>query len=219
MASGDQHSRCAQTCDRPGRHRFGGERHEFHASGWASEQVEFRFRWCANEPIGVNAATLRADEWPLDMDAQYSRHACRDGCIDGLDRTSHGGEIVADESREKAGRSMASMGLRDGLYRFDGRFVVEQNAAAAIDLGIDETRNEIATLQLHALVRWTVERPDLADEAILDRDCRAVPQAIGRDDFRAAETMRAHRVRVILERWGGRSGSSPRLRASASTRR
>jgi hypothetical protein len=49
---------------------------------------------------------------------------------------------VRDQRRQQAGGAEASMRLRDAPHRRHRRIVVEQDAAAAIDLYVDEARRE-----------------------------------------------------------------------------
>ena len=99
----------------------------------------------------------------------------------------------------------------------DGRLVVEQHAAAAVDLRIDEAGNEPAVLEVDRVRRRTVECGYRHDPAALDRDRRAGQQGVGGDDRAVYEMhlQRTHTVFVTLLRWSGASGLSPRRSESA----
>ncbi len=102
---------------------------------------------------------------------------------------------------------------RDGL---DRRRVVEQRAAAAVDLGVDEAGHEQTAAEVVAVgggrdLGVVDHGRDAArfDDHGLARDELAVEQGA------AVDERRRHSVSVTLVRCGGRSGSRPRASAAA----
>ncbi len=83
----------------------------------------------------------------------------------------------------------------------DGRLIVEQHPAAAIDLRIDEARYQPAPVQIDDL--GLVPAMEVGDDAILDMDRAVVLHALVGKDAPAAKDEMAHRVSVTLRRWGG----------------
>jgi len=65
---------------------------------------------------------------------------------------------VADQRREECGGPEAGMCRTDRGDRVDIDLVVEQNAAAAIDLGVDEARQQPAPLKIDHLVGGAAPR-------------------------------------------------------------
>ena len=111
-----------------------------------------------------------------------------------------------------------AMGLRDGPDALDGAHVVEEHAAAAIDLHVDEARREQALDRAALDARRRDRSPATRrDAAVLDDDRAAVAHARRRRPG-AGERNASSRVSVTLLRWGGWSGLRPRRqrRASAS---
>ena len=93
------------------------------------------------DPIGpVDARTLRADEGAFQMQAENpvpagGRARRRDGGPHLLAR-------VGDQGRQARRRAEAAVRPGDGAHAVGCRLIVEQNAAAAIDLQIDEAGGE-----------------------------------------------------------------------------
>ena len=111
------------------------------------------------------------------------------------------------------------MGLRDGPDALDAAHVVEENAAAAIDLHVDEAGREKPS-----------HRPALdagaeilllghgANAAVLDDDGAAVEHVRPVEDPGTGQGNGHQRVSVTLRRRGGLSGLRPRPKAVAFTR-
>jgi hypothetical protein len=107
----------------------------------------------------------------------------------------------------------------DPPQRFRIRRIVEQHAAAAVDLAIDETRQQDRALQVVRIVRalqCLVLGHDLDDASRFHqhRDALFDP-AIGEDTAIDQGKTVTHTVSVTLFRCGGTSGLCPRRNANA----
>ena len=114
------------------------------------------------------------------------------------------------------------MRLRDAEEARDGRPVVEENAAAAVDLKVDEARRqERAGRQFDDVRRLAADlrRDDVDDAVVRDDDRRAIAHPLAVEDRIGENRCRHYRVSVTFERLGGKSGSKPRRRASFSIAR
>ena len=143
------------------------------------------------------------------MNAQHAGHAGGDR---GLHRT-HGdvddGEVVADQGGKKTGCPEGAVGRADGGDCLDRRGVVEQHAAAAIDLGVDKAGDQ----QIAAQIMSRRARRRIAcveyrgDLAVLDHHAFAVEDAGLGQDAAIYKYSQHQTVSVTLLRWGGLSGS------------
>jgi hypothetical protein len=102
------------------------------------------------------------------------------------------------------------------------RAVVEHNAAAAVDLQVDETRCQQAAVEHPALgMRGHVpHRHHVADSAVQDEHGSLVEDPVPVEDAGADDGGEGHQcVSVTLRRCGGLSGSKPRSRLTFSISR
>ena len=105
----------------------------------------------------------------------------------------------------------------DGGDAFRGAFVVEQHAAAAIDLHVDEARREQPLHAPSGGIGGNVAIGHHGGDLLVGND-----DAVAIDDAHAVENPGAgqgnahYRVSVTFIRCGGWSGSRPRARASVS---
>src|SRR6185437_8191834 len=98
----------------------------------------------ADLALVVDPPLFAVDERSLDVNSEDSRDSPLDCGFDRPHRPVDRFEIVADQGREEAGGSEGAVGAADRLDALDRRLVVEQHAAAAVDLQIDEAGDEIA---------------------------------------------------------------------------
>ncbi len=166
----------------------------------------------------VDALAVLADERALNMDSQSARNTCRKGGFGG----AHGGiddvELVADQCGQKSRCAIGAVCLANGGDAFDRRGIVEQDATAAIDLGVDKARQQIATIEIE----------DAATQgkatAYANNGFAVTAQAAGNDtgwcdDLGVGEAQQGHTVFVTLFRCGGESGLRPRARERLLARR
>ena len=86
----------------------------------------------------VYAAALGVEIGPFDMNAECAGYARSDGLACGRDRAREHVQVVADERGQESDGAEASMCTADLGDRSDARRVVEQHAAAAVDLRVDK---------------------------------------------------------------------------------
>ncbi|MNY61327.1 hypothetical protein D3C86_1979980 [compost metagenome] len=109
----------------------------------------------------------------------------------------------------------------DGANGCERGRVVEQHAAAAINLQVDKTWHQHAPIECDVLGmgRHGIARNDAGDVAELNEQDRIVMPVIAIKDAGAGKGEKvAHTVSVTLRSIGGSSGLRPRWRASASTK-
>ena len=90
----------------------------------------------------VDAAARRGDERTLHMQAADAGHALCQRVAHGLHRRAPQRRRPADECGQQRGGAEARMRGGNAAQRVGGRFVVEQHAAAAVHLQIDESRRQ-----------------------------------------------------------------------------
>ncbi len=153
------------------------------------------------------------------MNAEHAGYARVDGGLHGAHRARHHVEIVADQRGQEAGRAEAAVRGADGANGLDARIVVEQHAAAAVHLRVDEARQQQIAAKIApdgvANARVGVAH-DIDDVPALEQHGAALDEA--GIEHHAAVDQRGHphhSVSVTLFRNGGRSGSRPRAIESA----
>ena len=106
----------------------------------------------------MHALALGIDERPLDMDSERAGHAFARLASGGQRRVKHARRVGHDR-RQEGGHAGAPMRGGDRGDPLDGRIGVEQHAAAAIDLPIDEAgaQNAAAEIDLLAAARAVLE--------------------------------------------------------------
>ena len=133
---------CRQAADVIGVHVFRRQGHRVRpapsevsiASPRARPAGSWRGRGCPCAPGLRNGPSIWMPSTP--------GHARCDRPPRGGDRLGDPGRVVADQGRQEAGGAEAPMRRADGGDALERRRVVEQHAAAAIDLDIDEARRQ-----------------------------------------------------------------------------
>ncbi len=172
MAGGHDHARGHQCADALGRHLLGGQRQQGHAVAQRSSHRDLCGIGHAELARIVRALAGRGDVRAFQVDTEYAGHPGIDRFGGGRDCAFHHCRVVADQGRQQASGAEAPMRARDlgdGLHI--GR-VVEQVAAAAVDLGVDETRQQGVALQVHHRCRGharIVRRHQRGDAAVFDQ--------------------------------------------------
>ncbi len=203
-----------------GRDAIGRYRDEQRFDAEGQDLVHVRIGHHAHQVGIVRAAPLGRQERPFEMDAEAAERRAGDRLLDRGDRL--GGDLrrIRDQGRQQRRGAEAGMRIADRAHALRGRRIVEQHAAAAIDLRIDEARRQHAALQtMHRQVaRHHCLRHHVEDARAVDHDgvLRAPLGAV--EDLRACDREPGHhKVSVTFLRRGGVSGSKPRARAIRST--
>src|SRR2546429_9528725 len=97
--------------------------------------------------------SLYIEERALDVNAENPGHAGLDCALNGGNRARDDVEIRADESWQKTRGAESAVRATDLAYDFDGWRVIEQDTAAAVDLGVDEARQQQVSAEIVALRR------------------------------------------------------------------
>ena len=137
MAEADDNSGFRQASYKVQRDRRGRERHDHHARAPRDEGVGVFFFHRADEFGRVHALALGIDERPFDMDAERARNAFA-RLARGRERFGKHMRRVGHHRRQESSHASAAMRGGDRGYSVNCRIGVEQHAAAAVDLPIDE---------------------------------------------------------------------------------
>lgn len=166
----------------------------------------------------MDALALDIEERTFDMDPEHARHAGFNGASSRGDGARDDIEVGADQSGHEARRAEAPVSASDLPDHVDTRRVVEQHAAAAIHLRVDESGQEHVAAEVdrgRAVAARMILGNDVENAAAFEQ------HALPRDERLSAQhppvvKRNGHQtVSVTFLRLGGRSGSSPRARESA----
>ena len=132
-------------------------------------------------------------------------------------RGEHRGR-VGDDGRQEAGDALAAKGAGDARHALDGRLGVEQDAAAAVDLPVDEPWRENAAAEIDRLAaardaprQSTSARID----AVLDDEGVIVEKPLAIEQARAVRTFSSRGFPPVAIRRRPPSGSRRRSRRAA----
>jgi hypothetical protein len=170
-------------------------------------------------PQRMHARLLRRQERPFQVNADRAGDRA-DRLFRSVERGPHFLRAVGNQRRKQRRRSETAMRRGNGADPLHRRLVVEQHAAAAVDLQVDKARREpgaFGQIEAQNCVGQVAAIDQRDNVFILDNDRSAVTHgaaienAVGHD----RETrLRRHRVRVTFCRLRGRSMSMPRMAAS-----
>ena len=133
----------------------------------------------------VRALALGADERALDVHADHAGYARRDGLTHRGDRVGDHREIVADQRGQEAGGAEAAVRGADGADRLHGGRVVEQHAAAAVHLRVDESGQQQRPAQVVGLggLRARIAcGHDRRDAPVVDEDGACLDEPVVDED-------------------------------------
>jgi len=165
----------------------------------------------------VHALALGADERPLDVHADDAGHALGNRLAHGIHRMGDHLEVVADQRRQESRGAEAPVRTADVADRVDRRRLVEEHAAAAVHLRVDEARHQHRTLQVmaaRALDARIAPGGDRDDAAVVHEHGAALDESLVGEDGPVDDGIHQW-VRVTFCRCGGLSGSMPRAMATA----
>jgi hypothetical protein len=219
MTGADQHAGRGEA--RNGFHAvaLGRQRHQGPAFGEGGHNGDVLILHRPHEGGIMHALALRADEGPLQVNAEHAGNAGCQRLAHGLHGLDHGFTGIRDEGRQEARGAVGPVRLSDGPDAVDGANVVVENAAAAIDLNVDEAGSEqtLDPAAFDARAEIALMR-DTEDAAAIDHHGTAVEHMRPVEDAGSGERDGHQTVSVTLRRRGGLSGLRPRARAMAFTR-
>ena len=218
VSRAQQHAARDERADGIGRYAFRRQRHHGDAMAQRRHEFDLGLIGHAELPGVVRALARRRQIRAFQMQTENSRYSLGDRIAGRGDRIAHHLAIVADQGRQQTGGTEAPMRLRDAPQRIDGRRVVEQHAAAAVDLDVDEAGQQRVALQIvpRTRMRRHVRRiTDPSDASIGDHHRQAADQSAPGQYAAVDQHAPAHTVSVTLLRCGGTSGSCPRRSANA----
>ena len=218
MAERDQHAAPREFGDALRRDAIGRERQHDRAAIGVGDRLDVVGRKVADVFEFMRAPAARVEEGPFQMDAE-----CRRGPTPCLARRGDGGghhlRRVGHERRQQADGTVFAMRGGDAGDALGCRVIVEQDAAAAIDLHVDIAGRKQAAAEIpRRAVRSLGVRDDCGDALAFDDDRVVVEKTFAVEDPRAGQNDH-QTVSVTLRRLRGRSGSRPSRSASASARR
>ena len=217
VAGRDDDSGCHQPCDRRRRHALRRNRHQRAPGLERGEQSEVVLVHVAEQADIVDALALRRQERALDVNAERAGDLRLERRAGGGNGLAHVLARIGDEGRHEAGGAIGPVRPADRRDAFRRALVVEEHAAAAIDLDIDEARRQQTRDAPHRGAGGNVGvGHHSGDLPVGDHDGAAIDDVRAVEDAGAGEGNGHHRVSVTFIRCGGWSGSFPRARDSAS---
>jgi hypothetical protein len=137
-------------------------------------------------PIG----RIHCDERPLDVDAERAGNAHMRLAGGGQGRSQNIRRIGHD-GRQEAGDALAPMRRGDPCDGLDRRLGVEQNAASAIDLPVNEAGSEdpAAEIDLLAGARTVIEFDERLDRRLLDDERMIVEKPLSVEEPRSGKDL------------------------------
>jgi hypothetical protein len=115
------------------------------------------------------------------MNAEYAGDTAIHGFFHGSQGLPDDIQFIADQGRQHAGGAERAVRFCYGANAFDGRSVVEQHTAAAIDLRIDEARHKVGAGQVNdpcTGIRSAAGTLHRRDAAFPRDDRKIVPEAV-----------------------------------------
>src|SRR5690606_15472581 len=169
----------------------------------------------------MDAAAGFVQKWALYVNPENSGNPCRDGFLNGGDRSGDHVQVVADEGRQKSRCPELPASATDFLDSFHRRAVVGQRAGATIDLRVDEAGQQEVSAKVD-LLRAPGRMPTLrhrSDVRTAGHHGQAFLHACIRQDSSIDKRDGHYSVSVTLDRCCGWSGLKPRATDSAFTMR
>src|SRR5579871_3656787 len=168
----------------------------------------------------MHALARDVEEGSLDMDSEHPGHACGDRGANRCDGARDDLQIGADECGKKSGGAEAPVCAADRRNRLYARGIVEQYAAAAIHLRVDESRQQQRPAEIVPSSRAAARiggGEHVEDSTMLDEHASILHELAPAQHAAIDEGEAHHTVSVTLVRCAGRSGSMPRASARAFT--
>ena len=137
---------------------------------------------------------------PLDVDAEHAGNASVDRLLDRAHGLVDHGAIVGDDGGKKPRGAIAAVRRADGDEAVDRRRLVEQRAAAAVDLDVDEAGREHAAVECangRAARRLALGQHG-GDLRSIEHHRQALDQRVAAQHPGAGENDRHQRVRLSV---------------------
>ena len=222
MAEADDDARVGQMPDLRGGDRLGrdGAQQNRHVSPRGDQRRQIVRAHRPDELRVVRALSGDGQMRAFEMQPEKARDVLPGSLGSGGDGL--GGDLgrIGDQRRQQRSRAERHMRPADRADGVDVAMVVQHDAAAAIDLQVDEAGRQHAAVQFHDrhAGRHGPSRNDLGDVSAFD-DQRGVLAPNLAVEYRRPRKCppRRHTVSVTLRRLRGSSGLKPRRRANAST--
>ena len=189
---------------------FGGDREHYPPCTRPRQQRDKAVIQRTKMVFGMDALARRVQHRTFHMNADAPRNIRSNGVVNGIQPCGDDIGPGADKRRQHAGRSEPCVGPGDSGDALHAGFVVEEDAAAAVHLNVDEAGDKNAARQIDMLVSTASDSIDGNDLSAIHRDRRFAEPRAGRIYSSVRECDRAHRVCVTLRRCAGLSGLSPR---------
>ncbi len=172
VAGADEQPCRGQLGDLRQRHLLRRQREQAHAAVRRAQPRQLVAAGRVEKLRVVHALARGCQVRPFQMDAEHTGHAFGEGLLHRRQRRAHRVGVVTDQRRQKSGGAMAPMRRADAADAFHRGRIVEQHPAAAVDLGVDEARQQQRAAQVVLL--------DLLHARIMVRqqlnDARAIEQ-------------------------------------------
>jgi hypothetical protein len=151
MAEAHQHAFIGKRFDQRGLHAIRRQRQHHAAAIGIGDPFNILCRHLADELFGMGAFALDIEKRALDMDAEHARNALGDCRSHGGDRRFGHLRRVGDDRRQHPGRAEFPVRLGDAPHAINRGMIIEQGAATAVCLHVDEARCQQAAAQRAAL--------------------------------------------------------------------
>ena len=179
------------------------------------------FTHLADEAGRMGTLALNIEKWSFDVNAENARMMSITRCLDRRNGLGKNTRRIGDDRRQHARRSERAMGAGNPAHRFNTWIIIEQCAATAIHLYIDEAGRQKPAVQGPPFeIRcnfafWF----DIGDPGTIDNYCESLTDRIAIENPGPGECKSHQTVSVTFLSNRGLSGSRPRARAAASINR
>ena len=221
VAEADDDAAVDEAADLPGRRGFDRDRQQQGAEPGIEQGVDIRVRHRDDQRRVVRPFPGTGEKRALEVEAEHARRPFSERLPQADDRLGAPLGPVGDEGGQAAGRAEHRMRRRDARGPRRGRGLVEEHAAAAVDLCVEKARCErpAADVGSRQLRRQRRLRHHVGDARSVEQHRMGFEEALARKDAGADEGVGSHQiVSVTLRSRLGRSGSQSRARETRSAK-
>ena len=208
-----------EPADLPRRRGLSRDRQQQRADPRIEQGVDIGIGHGHDERRVVGALPGPRQERPFEVDPEDAGRLRGERLAHRRDRFGAAPRPVGDEGRQAPGRAVGRVSGRDARGAGCRRGLVEQHAAAAVDLGVEEARRERAASEIPSrqVGGQRGRRHYIGDAGAVEQHPMGVEEALARENPGADEGVHPHQiVSVTLRSRLGRSGSQPRARETRS---